>query len=699
MSDLFIQPNLEPIKHEIEQLTTLIKQYNLHYHSYDTSLVSDEEYDALFRHLNELEIAYPQFKDHNSPTQKVGSQVLAKFSQVEHSLAMLSLANIFSDFKQSDPNLCQRELLLFTQRIAKELAQDPEQLEFVASPKYDGVAISLIYQDGKLIRALTRGDGLIGEDVTHNVKTIRNLPLALHCDLVTPQLVEVRGEVLILSADFMHLNQVQRQNSAKIYANPRNLAAGSLRQLDSRVARSRPLKFFAYALAQHSAEREFQQFQHELQALTEYGFCVAEECQLVIGNQQLIAYYQQMLAKRHQLEYGIDGVVYKLNRIQDQLKLGFVARAPRFAVAHKFPAEEVESEVLAIEVQVGRTGALTPVARIAPISVGGVVVTTATLHNQEEIWRKDIRIGDRVIVRRAGDVIPEIARSLVEKREYPLAIFNMPESCPACGSHLIQEEGEVILRCAAGLYCIAQKKQALSHFASKLAFNIDGLGEKSVEQLVDHGLIQTIPDIYRLQVEQLSGLERFAQKSAANLINAITKSKVTTLARLIYALGIRHVGEASAKDLAKAFGSLESLQQANCEQLLQVHEVGPIVAKAILDFFAEEHNRQVIQQLMELGVSYPHLVANNLYHPQITGQTYVITGSFVAFKREQIKEILEEYGAKVATNVSKKTNYLIVGSDAGSKLTKATELGVALLNESQLTQLLGSLGDSALVLL
>ena len=648
----------------------------------------------MFRRLCELEELYPQFKTTTTPTQKVGGPILAKFSQVVHSLPMLSLANIFSDAKEIDPELSQRELELFSARLARELGRAAETLEFVATPKYDGVALSLIYERGNLVRALTRGDGFSGEDVTANVKTIRNLPLRLNCDSlggVAPQLIEVRGEVLILSAEFARLNQQQLSNNEKVYANPRNLAAGSLRQLDSKIAASRPLRFYAYALARHSDELEFEKFSQELEQLKVFGFTVAAACQVVVGKQQMCAYYQEMLACRSQLEFGIDGVVYKLNLLSDQVRLGYVARAPRFAVAHKFPAEEVEAQLLSIDVQVGRTGALTPVARIHPVSVGGVIVTNATLHNQDEIWRKDIRVGDYVMVRRAGDVIPEIARSLPAKRQQPLPLFQMPETCPACGSHLIQEEGEIILRCAAGLYCLAQKKQALSHFASKLALNIDGLGEKSIDLLVDNGLINQIPDIFRLSVADLQGLERFAAKSATNLVNAIAKSKTTSLARLIYALGIRHVGEASAKDLAKAFGSLAKLQQASFEELLQVNEVGKIVATAIIDFFSEAHNREVIQNLAELGVSYPQTVVKNLYHQQITAKTFVITGSFKNYKREEIKAQLEDFGGKVAASVSAKTNYVIVGSDAGSKLDKATALGIELLDEESITQLFQSL--------
>lgn len=689
MNDLF--SNLDPIESQIIQLTKELNYYNLQYHTYDKSLISDEEYDLSFRRLMALEQEYPHFKQSDSPSQKIGGAILTKFNQIEHQIPMLSLGNIFSVMNEVEPELRHQELIQFCNRLAKELDCTSSELSFMASPKYDGVAISLLYKNGVLVQALTRGDGYIGEDVTNNVKTIRNIPLTLSCDLFAPELIEVRGEILIQTQDFIELNLQQVARGERLYANPRNLAAGSLRQLDSRITAARPLCFYAYALAQHSSDLQFNLFSEQLAQLKYFGFNLANECASLIGSAELIDYYEDMLGKRNQLAFGIDGVVYKLNNIADQEKLGYVARAPRFAIAHKFPAEEVESELLEIDVQVGRTGALTPVARIKPVNVAGVIVTNATLHNQAEIWRKDIRIGDIVVVRRAGDVIPEIARSLPLRRSGELAKFFMPTICPACGSHLVAEEDEVILRCSAGLYCIAQKKQAITHFASKLALNIDGLGEKSVEQLVDAGLINSIPDIYRLNFEQLCQLERFAEKSATNLIQAIELSKNTSLPRLIYALGIRHVGESSAKDLAKAFGSLEVLLVANLEQLLQVREIGEIVARSILDFFAEEHNLQVIQELLSLGLTYPAIIAENLYHPQITGKTFVITGSFVNLKRDEIKAELEEYGAKVAGSVSKKTDYVIVGSDAGSKLTKANELGIRLMEESELTLLLSEL--------
>ncbi len=693
--DLFTVNDSEiTIDEKIRRLTSDLNKFNLYYHTYDQSLISDEEYDRLFKELQELELKFPHLTQPDTPTQRVGGKILAGFSQITHELPMLSLSNVFSAMDEAEPSLRHKELFQFAERVDKELGIGIDKIDFVAMPKFDGVAISLIYENGVLTKAATRGDGYTGEDVTQNVKTVRNIPLSFTSDHVRPEVIEVRGEILILTEDFINLNLEQQQKGDKIYANPRNLAAGTIRQLDSSMTALRPLRFFAYSIARCSDEIKCDTFYAELELLKQLGFTVSNDCRLLSGVKELIAYYEEMLNKRNQLEFGIDGVVYKVNSIAEQQKLGFVSRAPRFAVAHKFPAEEVESEIINIEVQVGRTGALTPVARIKPVNVAGVVVTNATLHNQEEIHRKDIRIGDKVIVRRAGDVIPEIVRSIPLARTRELDIFHMPTSCPACGSHLIQESGETIIRCSAGLYCIAQKKQAITHFASKLAFNIDGLGEKIVEQLVDAGLINSVPDIFRLTETQLISLERFAAKSARNLVDAINNSKNTTLPRLIYALGIRHVGEASAKDLAKAFGSIDKLRQATKEELMQVNDIGEVVAESILNFFAEEHNCIVIDELKQLGINYPELVATNLFNPQVTGKTYVITGSFVNYKRDEIKARLEEFGAKVAGSVSKKTDYVIVGEDAGSKLEKARELEIALIDEESLATLLEELARS-----
>ncbi|MDD3267424.1 MAG: NAD-dependent DNA ligase LigA [Burkholderiales bacterium] len=688
MVDLFdISEN--NILFEMKELIKNLNYHNQQYHTYDNPLITDGEYDKLFNKLIELETNYPQYKQLNSPTSRVGGIVLSEFSQYKHEVPMLSLGNIFTDIESLDKEIRHKDLLQFMQRISKELQIDAANLEFVCAPKYDGVAISLIYEDGFLVKALTRGDGSVGEDVTENIKTIKNIPLSLSCDLLTPSLVELRGEVLIFEHDFQRLNENQVRDGGKIYANPRNLAAGSIRQLDSSITASRPLRFYAYSLARISDDvNQIELFSEELALLKEFGFSIASECAIKVGSDGLIEYYEEMLQKRNMLPFGIDGVVYKLNSKQLQSKLGFVARAPRFAIAHKFPADEVESVLLNIEVQVGRTGALTPVAKVKPVNVGGVIVSNATLHNQDEISRKDIRVGDVIIVRRAGDVIPEVARSIPDRRINELAEFFMPENCPACGSAVKKEADGTILRCQAGLFCIAQKKQAITHFASKLALDIDGMGEKIVDQLVDDGLIKTIADIYRLDANQLINLERFAEKSANNLIKSIDKSKKTELHKLIYALGIRHVGEKSAKDLARAFGNLDNIRKATEVELLQVNDVGSIVANSILDFFAEEHNNIIINELISLGVNYPEVQAENLYNEKVTGKIFVITGSFLNYNRDEIKLKLESYGAKVSGSVSKKTNFVIVGSEAGSKLDKANELNIEIIDEEHLESLI-----------
>ncbi|MFN7095037.1 MAG: NAD-dependent DNA ligase LigA, partial [Burkholderiales bacterium] len=536
----------------INRLTDELIKYNYYYHSKDQSLITDEEYDRLFRQLQQLEEAYPEYKRPDSPTNRVGFAALSEFSQAKHTIPMLSLNNIFSNMQAPDTLTHHQELLQFDKRLTEAIGC--AQLSYVATPKYDGVAISLTYENGKLIQALTRGDGFIGEDVTLNIRTVRSIPKKLKLDC-SPARIEIRGEILILTQDFLALNQEQERLNLKPFANPRNAAAGSIRQLDSNITAKRPLHFFAYALAQVSEEISFTSFYDQLIYLKTAGFDIGQWFEVKLGVAELIEYYERILTLRDQLPFGIDGVVYKVNEISYQQKLGFVLRAPRFAIAHKFPAQEVESQILDILVQVGRTGALTPVAKLKPVLVSGVMVANASLHNLDEIRRKDIRIGDIVKIRRAGDVIPEIIQPIIAKRPNNTSIFNMPVTCPICQSHVVQLEGEVIIRCSAGLYCPAQKKQAITHFASKQALNIDGLGEKIVEQLVDNELIHTPADIYQLTPAQLINLERFATKSALNLINAINKSKTTTLNRLIYALGIRHVGEATAKELARTFGS------------------------------------------------------------------------------------------------------------------------------------------------
>lgn len=672
------------IKEQIDSLTNNLIKYNDSYHNKNESLISDEEYDQLFRQLQILEEKYPNFKRKDSPTNIVGGQVLPEFIQEPHIISMLSLNNIFSDMNETNEELKYKELIQFNKRLCESL--NLPHLDYVASPKYDGVAISLLYENGVLTKSLTRGDGFTGENITQNVKTVKNIPKILSIKN-PPALLEVRGEILIFKEDFIKLNTWQNEIEGKQFANPRNLAAGSLRQLNSSITAKRPLHFFAYSIARNSNNIEFKTFYEQLQYLKELNFDISDYCQLIESVLGLIKYYESILQKRNDLPFGIDGVVYKINKISYQEQLGYVSRAPRFSIAHKFPAEEIESQILDIVVQIGRTGALTPIAKIKPVFVGGVMVSNATLHNQDEVKRKDIRIGDYVIVKRAGDVIPEVVKVIISKRKPNTKEFVMPTTCPVCGSHLIKEENEVIIRCSAGLYCDAQKKQAITHFASKLAMNINGLGEKIVNQLVDSNLIHTPADIYKLTFDKLEPLERFGKKKSENLLASINKSKTTTFARFIYALGIRHVGEATAKDLANTFGSLKALMEASQEELLLVHDIGSTIALSIIDFFSEKHNLQVIEELINLGITYPETKSSKKFNQNISNKIFVLTGTLNNYTRDEAKAIIDEYGGKVVNSVSKKTNYVVAGSESGSKLDKANELGVTIINEKQFENL------------
>ncbi|MCE2706506.1 MAG: NAD-dependent DNA ligase LigA [Proteobacteria bacterium] len=672
------------IKKEIDKLIADLTKYNYSYHSKDESLISDEEYDHLFKKLIDLETRFPQYKNPQSPTQKVGFQPLKEFTQATHFIPMLSLNNIFSDMEETTQTVRHQELIQFDKRVNDTLEATAS---YVATPKYDGVAISLIYIKGILHQGITRGDGFIGEDVTLNIKTISNIPKVIHITPL-PELLEVRGEILIKTEDFANLNINQDRLGLKIFANPRNAAAGSIRQLDSNITATRPLYFFAYAITQIVTDTKFTTFYEQLLYLKKIGFDIGDLPKECKDSQELISFYEDILAKRNNIPFGIDGVVYKVNNIAAQEKLGFVLRAPRFAIAHKFPAQMRESQIIDIQIQVGRTGALTPVARIKPVTVGGVVVSNATLHNQDEILRKDIHIGDFVFVRRAGDVIPEIVNVIIEKRSTNAIKFVMPENCPVCGSHLVKAEDEAIIRCSGGLYCSAQKKQAITHFASKLAINIDGLGEQIVEQLVENKLINTIVDIYKLTIEQLIDLERFGKKKANNLINAINNSKSTTLNKLIYALGIRNVGEATAKSLAKTFGTLENLMHAGLVELQQINDIGEVVAISINDFFSEEHNQDIINQLLNLGITYPINTSTSIFNPLVTGKTFVLTGTLTNYSREEAKTLIENLGGKVTSSVSKKTDYVVAGADSGSKLDKANALNVKVISEDEFKQLI-----------
>lgn len=662
-----------------QQLRAEIEQHNYRYYVLDNPTIPDAEFDKLFRELEALEKTYPELLSPDSPTQRVGGKPASEFSQVTHRVPMLSLNNAFED----------DEVAAFDRRVREALGI--ETVEYAVEPKFDGLAISLVYENGLLVQGATRGDGYTGEDVTANLRTVRAIPLRLEAH-TPPRLLEVRGEVLMLKADFERLNTQQRQKDEKEFANPRNAAAGSLRQLDSRIVATRKLTFFAYGLGAVEGMTLPVTHGEVMNWLAQLRFPVAKERAVVRGVDGLLGYYRSIGERRSNLPYDIDGVVYKVNDLAAQEQLGFVSRAPRFAVAHKFPAEEAVTELLGIDVQVGRTGTLTPVARLKPVFVGGVMVSNATLHNQDEIDRKDVRVGDTVIVRRAGDVIPEVVAVVLDRRPSPSpAPFNILEkypTCPECGSHVVRLPDEAAARCTGGLYCPAQCKRALLHFASRRALDIEGLGDKLVDQLVDKRLVQTPADIYRLGMNTLANLERMAEKSAENILEAIDKSKKTTLARFVYALGIRNVGEATAKDLARHFGSLDGLMAADEAALQQVQDVGPVVAESIAQFFAELHNREVIAQLRASGVEWvegePAARGGAL-----TGKTFVLTGTLPHMAREEAKEKIEASGGKVVGSVSRKTDYVVAGAEPGSKYAKAVELGVNILDEEALLKLLG----------
>ena len=668
-------------ENRIVELRKQIEEYNHRYYVLDDPSVPDSEYDRLMQELVALETQYPSLLDAESPSQKVGAKAIDSFKQVEHLVPMLSLENAFQDQQIDD----------FMQRIGNRVdfsQQQLAELAFSAEPKLDGVAVSLRYEQGILVQGASRGDGLRGEDITHNVRTIANIPLRLRVDN-PPPVFEVRGEVLIPHQGFNDLNNTAREQGSKLFANPRNAAAGSIRQLDPAVAASRALRFYAYGLGVVEGVQLPDSHVARLQLVADYGFNPSPGYQKVVGKNGCLDYYQNILIKRDALAYDIDGVVFKVDAISLQQQLGFVSRAPRWAIAYKFPAQEELTLLLNVDFQVGRTGAITPVARLEPIFVGGVTVSNATLHNADEIQRLDVRIGDTVIVRRAGDVIPQIVNVVLERRPADAKSIIFPVKCPVCGSKLHRVESEAVTRCIAGLYCPAQRVEAIKHFASRKALDIDGLGDKLVEQFVSENLISSPADLYMLNKEQLISLERMADKSANNLLSSIEKSKTTTFARFIYALGIREVGEATAISLVKHFGCLDNLLKADYQQLITVDDVGPIVANHILDFFKQPHNIQVIQQLLEMGISFPqHAVADGVSSLPLAGQTWVITGTLENMTRQELKERLQNLGAKVAGSVSNKTSTLVAGINAGSKLVKAEQLAVKILNEVDLIDLL-----------
>lgn len=657
------------VEKQLQKLKATIERHNRLYYLEDAPEVTDAEYDALLRELETLEAAHPELRTPDSPTQRVGATPQAQFAEVRHRTPMLSIGNAFDE----------DEVRAFDKRMREALAVD--KVEYAVEPKFDGLAVSLTYREGLLAQGATRGDGATGEDVTANLRTVHSIPLK-----IKEQSLEVRGEVLMYRRDFEALNARQRQAEQKEYVNPRNAAAGAIRQLDSRITASRRLRFFAYALVSESPSGTHSA---ALDRLEKLGFPVCSERDVVPDVDGLLKYYAKIGRLRDKLPYAIDGVVYKVNRLDWQERVGFVSRAPRFALAHKYPAEEQTTEVLGIEVQVGRTGALTPVARLKPVFVGGVTVTNATLHNESELRRKDVRIGDTVIVRRAGDVIPEVVSVRIEDRPTVTRVFNMPAKCPVCGSAVVKNEDEAVHRCSGGLFCPAQRKQSLLHFASRRAMNIEGLGERIVDQLVDKELVHTPADLYKLSLEQLSDLERMAEKSAANLVAELERSRDTTLERLIYALGIRNVGETTARDLARHFGDLEPLEKATEEQLLQVSDVGPVVARSIRQFFDEPHNRQALKDLVARGVRWP--VVEPAPRTQGPVKSFVLTGKFSGMTRDEARAKIEAKGHKVAGSVSKKTDFVVAGEDAGSKLDKARAFGVTILQEKEFLEMLDNL--------
>ncbi|ENO95434.1 DNA ligase, NAD-dependent [Thauera phenylacetica B4P] len=660
-----------------------IARHDHAYYVLDAPTLPDAEYDRLFRELQAIEKAHPALRSADSPTQRVGGKPLAQFAAVRHRVPMLSIST------ETDTEASGAFAFDARVRRALGLKEEDAAVAYAAELKFDGLAISLRYEDGVLVQAATRGDGETGEDVTANVRTVKAIPLRLRGE--APPVLEVRGEIYLRRDDFERLNARQAEAGEKIFVNPRNAAAGSIRQLDPGIAARRPLSFFAYGLGDVAGWALPATHTEVLDALAAFGLPVCEHRAQVRGAAGLAAFHERIGALRETLPFDIDGVVYKVDALDLQQRLGFVTREPRWAVAHKYPAQEAVTLLRDIEVQVGRTGALTPVARLEPVFVGGVTVTNATLHNQDEIDRKDVRIGDWVIVRRAGDVIPEVVAPVLERRsgEPPrFVLLDKFPTCPVCGSHVVRGEDEAVARCTGGLFCPAQRKQALLHFASRRAMDIEGLGDKLVDQLVDAAIVKTPVDLYRLGVLALANLERMGEKSAQNLLMAIEKSRSTTLARFIFALGIRNVGEATARELARHFGNLDALVAADADALQQVPDVGPIVAQCIAEFFAEPHNREVIEQLRAAGVHWAEGEPQGTVAGALAGKTFVLTGTLPTLSRDEAKALIEAQGGKVAGSVSKKTHYVVAGAEAGSKLEKAQALGLAILDEDGLRALL-----------
>ncbi len=665
----------ESVVTEVNRLRDEIQAHNYRYYSLDAPVIPDVEYDRLFARLIELEAAWPSLVIDTSPTQRVGAVPLSRFSTVDHEVPMLSLDNAFSVADMTDFD-----------RRARERLGNITVLTYACEPKMDGIAVNLRYENGVLVRAATRGDGQTGEDITQNVRTIKSVPLVLQGQGYPP-LLEVRGEVFMPKAAFAELNRQAEREQTKRFVNPRNAAAGSLRQLDSRITASRKLEIYCYGLGKVSDDGFCSSHLDSLACLSRWGLRVNPYAVPAHGLEACIAYYNDMLARRDQLPYEIDGLVFKVNDFSLQRELGFVSRAPRWAIAYKFPAQEEITQVIDVEFQVGRTGAVTPVARLSPVFVGGVTVSNATLHNMEEIQRLDLHVGDWVTVRRAGDVIPQIVSVLVERRPLEIIRVTLPDLCPVCQAPVVQLEGEAVARCSGGLYCQAQRKEAIKHFASRKAMNIDGLGDKIVDALVDNGWVESVADLYRLTTDQVASLDRMGKKSAANLVGAIDKSRQTRLANFIYALGIREVGEATARTLAKRFRNLDALMQSTAAILQQVPDVGPVVAGHILAFFREPHNVSVIQQLLAEGIHWPEVSDVTTDHP-LKDKVFVLTGTLETLSREQAKSQLLALGAIVRDSVSQKTDFVVAGAAAGTKLEQAKRLGVPVLDESRLSEML-----------
>ena len=667
-------------KKEIEKLRIQIQDHSYKYYVENDPDLSDEEFDTLYARLVKLEAEFPELITPESPSQRVGSKTNQAFKQVKHLQPMLSLSNVFTI----------NDLIAFDKRVCDEIGVN--DIEYSAEPKFDGLAVSLIYEEGKFTLGATRGDGIVGEDVTHNLKTIKSIPLKLEGKNI-PEKIEVRGEVVMLTKDFESLNKKNVELSQKLFANPRNAAAGSLRQIDSSITAKRPLSFFAYSIFLFEDQHQLLSHSKGLKLLSDFKIPTSNLALVTKRVDGLQSYYDKIVKIRSNLPFDIDGIVYKVNSLNHQDELGFISKAPRWATAHKFPAEEAETLVLDITVQVGRTGSITPVARLKPVIVGGVQVTNATLHNEDELKKKDVHIGDYVKVRRAGDVIPEIVKVIKGKRANSVKIFNMPSECPICNSRLSKDEDGAVLRCLNGLSCSAQKKQGIIHFCSRKAMDIDGLGEKIVEQLIEESLIDGFSDIYKLKKEQLIQLERFAEKSAENLIKAIESSKNTTLGKFIYAIGIRNVGESTALDLAEHFKSLKKIKATSLEELEAVPDIGPTVSKSINEYFNDESKYEQLMAILDMGVVFEKIQADTIKSKELNGLTFVLTGTLPSLRREEAKNLILSRGGKVTGSVSKKTDYVVAGDDAGSKLDLAVKLGVKVINELELLTLTKNIGS------